>query len=81
MRAAIHPKDGTCRPQLLEKESNPEYYAIINEFRLLTGVPAVLNTSLNLHGYPLVYTPQDAIDVFLRSDLRMLLLGKLLLEK
>jgi len=81
IRAAIHPRDGTCRPQILRREANPAYYSLIDEFRHVTGIPAVLNTSFNLHGYPLVYTPQDAVEVFIKSGLRVLLLDTFLLEK
>ena len=52
LAAAIHPQDATARPQILEREWNPEYHAVIREFERRTGVGAVLNTSFNLHGEP-----------------------------
>src|SRR3989338_1175754 len=62
--AAIHQADKTCRPQVLEKEWNPNYYKIIKEFESETGIGGVLNTSFNLHGSPLVCSPEDAIETF-----------------
>ena len=67
--AAIHPADKTTRPQMLLKEDNPGYYNIINEFYKITGVGALLNTSFNLHGFPIVRNSSDAIDVFIKSEL------------
>ena len=60
---------------------NPEYYEMIKCFRDLTGVGAVLNTSFNLHGYPIVRTPEDAISVFLNSGLDAILLNRMYIEK
>lgn len=81
LRAAIHPHDFTIRPQLVKKEINPEYYSIIDEFRKLTGIGAVLNTSLNLHGLPIVCNVEDAIHTLKYSDLDGLILPGLLLIK
>src|SRR3990170_6366551 len=66
LAAAIHPYDKTTRPQLLDEDVNPSYYAVIEEFRCLTGIAAVLNTSYNLHGEPIVASPADALRVFFR---------------
>jgi carbamoyltransferase len=79
--AAIHPRDKTARAQFVTRKSNPEYYKVIEGFQSMTGKSAVLNTSFNLHGYPLVYTPYDAIDVFKRSGLDCLALGDYLISK
>lgn len=79
--AAIHPYDGTCRPQVVEKSWNPDYHRLIRYYRDLTGTAAVLNTSFNLHGFPIVYTPRDALEVFDRSGLRYLALGEYLIEE
>ncbi|MFW5946394.1 MAG: carbamoyltransferase [Candidatus Natronoplasma sp.] len=59
--AAVH-VDGTCRPQVLEREDNEIFYDIIKKFEEKTGIGAVLNTSFNLHGHPIVCTPEEAID-------------------
>ena len=79
--ACLHPADHTARPQVLTRKANPEYYEIIKSFRDLTGVGAVLNTSFNLHGFPIVLTPEDAIGVFLNSDLDAILLNGMYIEK
>ena len=79
--AATHPRDRTARAQLVDKTQNPRYYALIQHFESLSGGSAVLNTSFNLHGYPLVCSPEDAIDVFLRSGLDCLALEDYLVTK
>ena len=56
LAAALHPHDATARPQILEEAWNPEYHALIREFQRRTGIGAVLNTSFNLHGEPIVCT-------------------------
>jgi carbamoyltransferase len=81
LSAGIHPYDFTARPQILQKEFNPDYYSLIKEFEKITGVGAVLNTSFNLHGEPVVHSPEDAISVFERSGLKHLALGKYLISK
>jgi carbamoyltransferase len=81
LAAAIHPQDGTARPQILERAWNPEYHAVISEFQRRTGVGAVLNTSFNLHGEPIVGGAADAVDTFERSGLPHLALGHWLLSK
>ena len=82
LKAAIHPADFTARPQILEKEANPEYYELIQEFEKATGVGALLNTSFNLHGEPIVRNAEDAWHTFTESDLDALLLnGTLIIKK
>ena len=72
--AIVHPADKTCRPQMLKKEDNSEYYEIIREFEKITGYPVVLNTSFNLHGEAIVETADQALETFDKSDLDILLL-------
>ncbi len=79
IRAALHPYDFTARPQVLEKSWNPEYYEVISAFEQQTGVGALLNTSLNLHGDPIVCTPQDALYTLENSALDGLALGEYLI--
>jgi carbamoyltransferase len=79
--AAIHPRDKTARAQLVTREQNPRYWSLLHSFEAKTGVSAVLNTSFNLHGHPLVYSPRDAIKVFLNSGLDCLALENLLISK
>jgi len=81
LASAIHPYDFTARPQLLEEEFNPKYYKIITNFEKLTGISALLNTSFNLHGYPIVCTPTDAISTLKKSGLKHLSLGNYLISK
>ena len=76
--SGLHQGDLTARPQILEREANPDYYDIIKEFEKITGVGGLINTSFNLHGYPIVNTPDDALNVFLNSDLKYLLMENIL---
>jgi carbamoyltransferase len=81
LRAAMHQGDFTIRPQVLEQEANPEYYRMLQAFERRTGVGGVMNTSFNLHGYPLVATPEQALMTFERSGLQNLALGPFLIRK
>jgi carbamoyltransferase len=81
LRAGTHPFDHTARPQEVVREWNPSYHALIAEFQRLTGTGAVLNTSFNLHGFPIVSRPEDALDVLDRSGLRHLAIGNWLVSK
>jgi len=81
LEAALHPYDRTCRPQEVYQSWNPEYYEIIGAFHDLTGIAGVLNTSFNLHGFPIVQSPSDATEVFQNSGLRHLVLGPYLIGK
>jgi carbamoyltransferase len=60
--AVVH-VDGSARPQMVSKKTNPRYWNLIEEFRKLTGIPMLLNTSFNVQE-PIVCTPQDAINTF-----------------
>lgn len=81
LSAAIHPADKTIRPQLVDWNTNPEYHAIIKEFKDLTGVAGILNTSFNLHGEPIVLGAEDALRVFENSAIDYLILGDYLIGK
>jgi carbamoyltransferase len=81
IRAGTHPYDRTVRPQLVAKETSPRYHALIEAFHRRTGIPALLNTSLNLHGEPIVNTVSDAISTLVRSGLTHLMLGDTLITK
>lgn len=81
LKAGLHQADFTCRPQILSREQNPEYHALICAFRDQTGVAAVLNTSFNFHGEPIIQTAHDAMRVFENSNMDMLLLDGILIEK
>ncbi len=80
-RAATHPYDKSTRPQEVFADWNPGYYRVLKSFEEATGRGIILNTSFNLHGYPIVYRPAEAVDVFLRSSLDGLALGPYLLQR
>ncbi len=71
--------DGTCRPQMVDK-SYGKYYEILNTLRESVGVGAVLNTSFNLHGEPMVASPDDALSTFTRCGADALVIGDFLVE-
>ncbi|WP_417500278.1 carbamoyltransferase C-terminal domain-containing protein [Methylophaga sp.] len=80
--AAVHPGDFSARPQFVSKEINPEYWELIHAFKEITDVPALLNTSLNLHGDPMNCSVADAARTLSLSALEVLALpGKKLLVK
>jgi len=72
--------DGTGRLQTVSRQTNPRYWALIKEFEKITGVPVLLNTSFN-ENEPIVLTPKEAIDCFLRTRMDVLVLGNYLIEK
>jgi len=76
--AVVH-VDGTARPQLIDERTNPSYYRIVEEYRKLTGLPSLINTSFNMHEEPIVCTPSDAIQSFQDGGLDYLALGNFLL--
>jgi len=73
--------DGSARPQTVEKEINPLYWRLIDEFGKRTGVPVIMNTSFNLRGEAIVNTPTDAIRTFFSSGMDALVIGSFLVEK
>ncbi len=72
--------DGTARPQVVRKEINPSFFRIIDEYRKLTGLPAIINTSFNMHEEPIVNTPLDAITAFKQSGLDYLAIDNFLVD-
>ena len=78
--AGTHPFDRTIRPQIVN-DLNPAYRDIIRAFKARTGVGGLLNTSFNLHGFPIVGTPEVAIDTLKKSELDALALGPFLITK
>jgi carbamoyltransferase len=71
---AVTHVDGTGRLQTVSQETNPLYYQLIDAFRNLTDVPMVLNTSFN-ENEPVVCTPSEALDCFLRTRMDLLVMG------
>jgi carbamoyltransferase len=78
--AAVH-VDGSARVQSVTRDQNERYYDLIKSFAAKTGVPAVLNTSFNLKGEPIVNSPFDAIRTFYTSGLDALILDRYLISK
>lgn len=78
---AVTHVDGSARPQTVEKEINPLYWRLIDEFGKRTGVPVVMNTSFNLRGEAIVHTPTDAIRTFYSSGMDALVIGSFVVEK
>ena len=78
--AIVH-VDETARPQFLEAEANPRFHRLIEAFAALTGVPIVLNTSMNIKGEPICCTPDDAFQFFFATDIDALVIGDWLVEK
>ena len=81
LSAAIHPYDNTCRPHILNKNDNILYENLINEFGKLSGTYALLNTSFNLHGFPIINDLNQALKILIKSNLDGLLLENCLILK
>jgi len=77
---AVSHVDGSGRLQTVTRETNPRYYALIDAFRALSGVPMVLNTSFN-ENEPIVCRPEEALDCFLRTGMDMLVIGDWVLRR
>jgi len=73
--------DFSARIQSVHRETNPRFYNLINEFYKHTGVPMLINTSFNVRGEPIVYTPADAYRCFMRTEMDYLVIGNLLFDK
>lgn len=81
MQAVIHDGDDTTRPQTVRIDQNERYYRIISAFKKRTGIPAVLNTSFNDNGEPIVMTPRHAVRNFFSMGLDVLYLENYRLVK
>jgi carbamoyltransferase len=77
---AVTHVDGSGRLQTVEAATNPRYYRLISEFKALTNVPMVLNTSFN-ENEPVVCKPVEALDCFLRTKMDMLVLGDIIVRR
>jgi carbamoyltransferase len=78
---AITHIDYSARIQTVDRETNPKYHRVIEEFERLTGCAVVVNTSFNVRGEPIVCTPADAYTCFMRTHIDYLVLGPFLLDK
>lgn len=77
MPAVVH-VDGTARPQLLDRETNPGYFRILEHYERLTGLNSIVNTSFNMHEEPIVCSPDDAVRGFLDAGLDYMAMGPFL---
>ena len=77
---AVTHVDGSGRLQTVTRATNPRYYALIEAFRVLTGVPMLLNTSFN-ENEPVVCRPQEALDCFLRTRMDLLVMGDWVVQR
>ncbi|MFQ3579335.1 MAG: carbamoyltransferase C-terminal domain-containing protein, partial [Bacteroidales bacterium] len=73
--------DGTARVQTVDKEYNPKLWKLLDTHEKHTGIPVIINTSFNLKAEPIVCSPQEAINDFLKSDMDCLVLGNYFIEK
>ncbi len=79
--AAVTHIDGTARVQTVREEDDPFLHELLERVGDITGIPVLLNTSLNLRGEPIVETPQDAVALFVQSPIDVLVLGDRLVRK
>ncbi len=79
--AGVISVDGTCRPQFVRDDEPGEFAGLLREARARWTVGAVLNTSFNIHGEPIVCSPMEAIDVFVRSGADALAIGPFFVER
>jgi carbamoyltransferase len=75
--AAVH-VDSTARPQLVSERTNASFYKILRRYFERTGIPALINTSFNMHEEPIVCSPDDAIRAFLLGNIDYLAMGPFL---
>ena len=78
--AIVH-SDGSARIQTVDHLTNPRFHKLITEYMKITGIPLILNTSLNVSGDPIVNTPMDAIRTFFSSGLDVLVIGDYIVYK
>jgi len=78
---AVTHVDGTGRLQTVSKESNELYYSLINEFYKITGVPVIINTSMNVMGEPIVNTPEQAYSMILKTDMDYIVMGNNIIKR
>jgi carbamoyltransferase len=78
---AVRHVDGTARIQTVNAQQHPRYYNLLKEFKKITGVPVLVNTSFNTLGKPIVCTPRDAIECFWSSPFDALIIGSFLIQK
>jgi len=78
---AVTHVDNSARIQTVHKDSNPRFHMLIDQFEKLTECPLVINTSFNVRGEPIVYTPEDAYRCFMNTEMDYLVMENILLAK
>jgi carbamoyltransferase len=78
---AVTHVDGTARVQTVRRDVDPLFWTLLKTFGARTGIPILLNTSFNLKGEPIVNSPMDAVNCFLKTDLDLLVMGRVLARK
>jgi len=73
--------DGTARVQTVNKNTDPKLWRLIKAFEGITGIPLILNTSFNLRGEPIICSPEDAVNGFLKSDMDCLVMENIVVER
>ena len=81
IQGGIHSGDSTARPQILSKNDNSHFYNLVNSFYKETGVGALINTSFNMHGEPIVGHPRDALNTLIKSDLEGVMINNTLISR
>lgn len=72
--------DGTARPQLVDETTAPDFHKILTAYHEITGIPSLINTSFNMHGEPIVCSPEDALRSFEQGNLDYLAIGNWLVK-
>jgi carbamoyltransferase len=78
---AVTHVDYSARVQTVSKDTNEKFWELLSEFKKLTGVPVLVNTSFNVRGEPIVCTPEDAYNCFIKTDIDYLVLENILVDK
>ncbi len=78
---AVTHVDGSSRVQTVAEEENPRFYKLLKAFQHVAGVPVLINTSFNLRGEPIVCTPVEAYDSFMKTDIDVLVLDRFIIKK
>ena len=78
---AVTHVDYSARVQTVSADVNPRFHALLTQFRVLTGIPVLVNTSFNVRSEPIVCTPEDAFRCFMATELDVLVVGNCFLRK
>ena len=81
IKGGMHIGDNTVRPQILKRKDNYKFYDLILEIKKITGIGAIINTSFNLHGEPVVGHPKDAIHTLKKSNLDGIIINDMLISR